>query len=333
MLGESVVYVGGRPTRLTGRVEPVYGEPGSERLTAVKFNFHGGSPPDAGDPEDPDMAPALDRIELRGVASLREARLDLADLLLMSGDSGVRVRGAFVGGDGAVGVDLEGIARDLPAGLIKKLWPPIVAGGARKWVTENVASGRVSDASFRIDIPSATLAAALEGKAVPEDMVEFTFSLADVEMRYFGELPPVRGASGTGRLTGDSFRLDLQDGLATLPSGDEVRFRRAVMTTTEIAADPSPTVLEIEADGEAPAVLELIDMEPLRLVSKAGFDRSKFGGDAEVAVTIEIPLAKKIPPGSVRVLANARLENAKFRDALEGMSIEDGDLAIFRLTA
>ena len=328
VLGESVVYVAGRPTQLTGRIEPVRDEPGSERLTAIKFAFHGGSPPDAGDLEDPDMAPALDRIELRGVASLREARLDLDDLLLMSGDSGIRVRGEFVGGDGAVGVDLEGIARDLPAGLIKKLWPPIVAGRARTWVTQNVAAGRISDANFHIAIPSATLAAALEGKAVPEDMVEFNFSLADVEMRYFGELPPVRGASGMGRLTGDSFRLDLQDGVATLPSGDEIQFRRAVMTTTDIAADPSPTVLQIEADGEALAVLELIDLEPLRLVSKAGFDRSKFGGDATVAVTIEIPLAKKIPPGSVRVLANARLEGAQFREALEGMSIEDGDLAI-----
>jgi hypothetical protein len=327
VVGESMVYIGGRPTRLTGRLEPVRDEVGSDRLTAIRFAFVGGSPDNVVEPEDA-ATPALDRIELRGVASVQDARLDLHDLLLMSGDSGLRVRGEFLGGDGVVGVHLDGLARDLPASLIKKLWPPIVAGDARRWMTDNVVAGRISEANFSIDIPSATLAAALEGTAVPDDMVDFEFSLADVEMRYFGGLPPVRGASGTGRLSGDSFRLDLQDGVATLPSGDDVRFRRGAMSIADLAADSSPMVLEIEADGPAQAVLELIDSEPLRLVTEAGFDRSKFGGAATVNVHIEFPLAETIPDGSVRVSATAQLENAQFRDALEGMSIEDGNLAI-----
>jgi hypothetical protein len=327
VMGESLVYIGGQPTQFTGRIEPVRGDAKSERVTAIRFDFEGGRPEDAPEPVNA-ATPALDRIEIRGVASVQEARLDLDDLLLMSGNSGLRMRGEFVGGDDAIGVDLEGIARDLPASLIKKLWPPIVAGAARTWMTDNVRSGRIADATFTIAIPPATLAAALNGAAIPDDMVAFEFTLADVEMRYFGELPPVRGATGSARLSGDSFRIELENGVATLPSGDLVQFRRGIMSTIDLAGAVSPTVLQIEAAGQAPAVLELIDMEPLRLVTDAGFDRSKFGGEAIVNVTIEMPLAEEIPDGSVRVTANARLENARFRDALEGMSIEDGDLAI-----
>jgi hypothetical protein len=327
VMGESIVYIGGQPTQLTGRIEPVRGDAKSERVTAIRFDFEGGRPDGA--PVPAEGAPlALDRIAIRGVASVQDARLQLDDLLLMSGRAGLRMRGEFIGGDGAIGVDLEGIARDLPASLIKRLWPPVVAGGARTWMTDNVASGRITDASFRIAIPPSTLAAALDGAAVPDDMVAFDFSLADLEMRYFGQLPPVTGASGSGRLSGDSFRIELENGVATLPSGDRVEFRRGIMSTIELAGEMSPTVLQIEATGQAPAVLELLDMEPLRLVTEAGFDRSKFGGDANVNVTIEMPLAQEIPDGSVRVTANAKLANARFRDALEGMSIEDGDLAI-----
>jgi hypothetical protein len=327
IMGESLVYIGGQPTQLTGRVEPVRGDATSNRVTAIRFGFEGGRPDGAPDPAE-GAPPALDRIEIRGVASVQDARLELDDLLLMSGNSGLRMRGEFVGGDGAVGVDLEGIARDLPASLIKRLWPPVVAGGARTWMTNNVASGRITDATLKIAIPPATLAAALDGAPVPDDMVAFEFSLADVDMRYFGALPPVTGASGSGRLSGDSFRIELENGVSTLPSGDRVQFRRGIMSTIELASELSPTVLQIEAAGNAPAVLELLDMEPLRLVTEAGFDRSKFGGNANVDVTIEMPLGKDIPDGSVRVTANAKLENAQFRDALEGMSIEDGDLAI-----
>ena len=328
VLGESVVYIAGKPTRLTGRVEPVRGDAGSQRLTAIKFAFSGGKPAEEGEAPDEAAAPALDRIEVRGVASVKEARLDLDDLLLMSGDSGLRMRGRFVGGEGAVGVYLEGISRDLPAGLIKRLWPPIVAGGARKWMNDNVVSGRISDAKFTIAIPADTLAAALSGAAIPREMVDFSFSVADVEMRYLGELPPVRGVSGSGRLTGDTFRLALDNGLSTLPSGEDVVFRRATMITTDLAVRPSPTLLQIELAGGAPAVLELLDLEPYRLVAKAGFDRGKFGGDANLNVTIELPLGRKLAKGDMRVSARARLDNAQFRDALEGMSIEDGELAI-----
>jgi uncharacterized protein YhdP len=291
-MGDSLVYIGGQPTQLTGRVEPVRGDATSDKVTAIRFDFKGGRPDGAPDPAE-GATPALDRIEIRGVASVHDARLELDDLLLMSGHSGLRMRGEFVGGDGAVGVDLEGIARDLPASLIKRLWPPVVAGAARTWMTDNVASGRITDASFRIAIPPATLAAALDGAACARRHGGVRFSLADVDMRYFGELPPVTGASGSGRLSGDSFRIELENGVATLPSGDQVQFRRGIMSTIELAGAVSPTVLQIEAAGQAPAVLELIDMEPLRLVTEAGFDRSKFGGNASVNVTIEMPLARK----------------------------------------
>lgn len=331
VLGESVVYIAGKPTRLTGRIEPLRSAPGSQRLTAVKFAFSGGKPADEGEApaaEEDAATPALDRIEFRGVASLQEQRLDLDDLLLMSGDSGLRMRGRFVGGEGAVGVYLEGVARDLPTGLIKRLWPPIVAGRARKWMADNLAAGRIADAKFNVAIPAATLAAALNGTPIPREMVDFSFSVADVDMRYFAELPAVKGVSGSGRLTGDTFRLALDNGLSTLPSGAELVFRRATMITTGLAAAASPTLLQVELEGGAAAVLELLDHEPLRLVSKAGFDRAKFGGDASLNVTIELPLGRKLAKGDMRVSARARLDNAQFRDALEGMSIEDGELAI-----
>jgi hypothetical protein len=319
VIGDSVVFMAGRPTRLSGRIEPVRAESGM--LSAAKFELAARSTEET-------VPLPLDRIEIRGVASIDEARLDLDDLLLMSGDSGLRARGRFVGGDGAVGVYLEGIARDLPADLIKTLWPPIVAGGGREWMTKNILAGHISDAAFRVGIPSETLAAALEGQPIPEDMAELTFTVAGIEMRYLDGLPPVRGVSGSGRLTGDTFRVELADGMVTVPSGDEVQFLHGTMTITELANRPSPAVLRIDAAGGTPALLELIDLKPLHLVTKAGFDRAKFDGEASGSVVIEMPLARQVDPASVRVAAQARMEKAQFRDALEGMNIEDGQVAI-----
>lgn len=324
VIGESAISIAGVPTRLTGRIEPVRSDTG--KLAAIRFALAatsaGGAPATAGEPL------ALDRVEVRGLAAIEEARLDLDDLVLMSGNSGLRLRGRLVGGDGAVGVFVDGVARDLTADQVKRLWPPIIAPGARKWIRNNVIDGRIPEATLRVAVPAAAVTAALDGRGIPDEMVSLSFSLSDIVTRYFHELPPLRGASGAGRITGDTFRLELADGRVALPSGAEIEFRRGTMTTTGIGHDVSPTVLQVTAAAAARPLLELIDHEPLRLVSQAGFASSQVDGEAEVEVTIELPLARQIPKEAVRVVAHAELTKAVFHDAIEGLTIDDGRLAV-----
>lgn len=325
VIGESAIFIGGVPTRLAGRIQPVRSETG--KLAAIGFALSA-TAAETGAPATTDEPPALDRVEVRGLAAIEEARLDLNDLVLMSGSSGLRLRGRLVGGDGAVGVFVDGVARDLTADLVKRLWPPIIAPGARKWIRNNVVAGRIPEATLRVAVPPAAVAAALDGHGIPDEMVSLSFSLSEIETRYFHDLPPLRGASGAGRITGDTFRLELANGRVALPSGAEVEFRRGTMTTTRIGHEISPTVLQVTAATDARPLLELIDHEPLRLVSLAGFAPSQVEGEAEVEVTIELPLARHIPKDEVRVVAHAQLAKAVFHDAIEGLTIDDGHLAI-----
>ena len=97
-------------------------------------------------------AVAFDSIDLKGLASIGEKRFDIEDLLLRSGAAGVRLRGSFAAEGDAIGVRLNGVMRQLPAGFVKKLWPPVVAPGTRKWFADNVIKGVVSQGNLRIDL-------------------------------------------------------------------------------------------------------------------------------------------------------------------------------------
>jgi hypothetical protein len=81
--------------------------------------------------------------------------------------------------------------RDLSADFLKKLWPPIVVPKSRKWVTENVQAGRITEGAFNVDIPVNGLAAALRQKVLPNEDIDFQFSMADVTSTYFKSLPPL----------------------------------------------------------------------------------------------------------------------------------------------
>ena len=96
---------------------------------------------------------SLDSFDFKGVASIGERQLVVDDLVMMSGNTAVRLRGKFIGGSEAIGVYLAGRVRDLPEPMLKHLWPGVVAPGARSWFMENVTGGRITEGEFRIALP------------------------------------------------------------------------------------------------------------------------------------------------------------------------------------
>ena len=322
VINNSSIYVGGSQARLNGRVRPVRNPDG--KLSALQLAFSANNVSiDAADGQQP---LAIDRLEFRGIASIEQASLEVEDLVLMAGDGGVRARGRFVGGQRAVGIYASGVVRSLPSELVKKLWPPVVAKGAREWIAKNILNARIDDGTFQIAIPGDALANALDDISLPDDMVDAKFNLSRVDTGYFEDLPPIRGASGSGHLTGDNFKLELGNGLVVLPSGMQVNFKHGTMHSTKLAEKLSPTTFNIQASADARAVLELIDQPPLGLVTEAGFDPARIGGDASVDLTVEVPLARKVPENSTRVTAVAILDKASVKEPVDGVNIEDGKL-------
>ncbi len=84
----------------------------------------------------------VDRIEFKGNTGIAQAEFNIDDFVIMSGDSGVRLRGKITGGERSPGLMLSGRVRGLSAEFLKKLWPPIIAPKTRNWVAANVKKGR-----------------------------------------------------------------------------------------------------------------------------------------------------------------------------------------------
>ena len=206
---DSIILVGGSRAELTGRVDPI--RAGDGRLTDIKIDLKATnvSVDTQGTVKNPVL---VDRIEFLGKASVEGALLTIDDLVVMSGNTGVRLRGTITGGDESAGIELTGRVRDVSADFLKKLWPPIVVPKSRKWVTENVQSGRITEGAFSVNIPVNGLALALRQKVLPNEDIDFQFSMADVTSTYFKSLPPLLGASGSAHLRGDSFKLNIDDG-------------------------------------------------------------------------------------------------------------------------
>ena len=318
---DSNLLVGSSRVQMQGNIVPVRDKEG--RLSAVKISLQARSA--ALDADGPDAA-AVDRVDFIGTAGIERARLDIDDLVVMSGNTGVRLRGVITGGNESPGLLLSGRVRDLSAALLRKLWPPIMAPKTRAWINENVSDGRISDGEFQINLPIDALAKAQRDYHLPDKSINLGFRLAGVTTRYFKDLPPLTNASGEARLIDNDFTLKVESADVTLESGKTGRLEKSEMVASDILADETLAHFDLDVRAAAPALIEYLSHPVLDLVRHSGFDASKLSGDTEVKVALELPLTKDVPKDRVVAKASAHISSASLKDALPGIDIADGEI-------
>ncbi len=322
---DSIILIGGSRAELTGHVDPVRSADG--KLTDFKIDIKATnvSVDTQGTVKNPVL---VDKVEFVGHAAIEGAELDIEDLVVMSGNAGVRMRGEITGGSESAGIKLEGRVRDISADFLKKLWPPVVAPRSRKWVTENVQAGRISEGAFSVNIPVNGVAAALQRKIMPNENIDFQFSLEDVDSNYFKTLPTLVHASGSAHLRGDSFDLNVASGSLVMPSQGVVQVTNTTFSATNLLAEEVPGVLQINLASSAPVLLELANQPSLDLVNKAGLAAPNLKGDATASIDLALPLVKDVPRERVVAKTVVKITNASFLQVVPNVDFTDGTLSI-----
>lgn len=322
---DSALLVGSSRAQITGSVVPERDADG--RLAAMKISIQARNV--AIDAQGSIKAPvAVDRIDFIGKAAIDEARLDIDDLVVMSADTGVRLRGTITGGGESPGILLSGRIRDLSYELLRRLWPPVMAPKTRAWVGEHIQAGRIVDGEFQVNLPVDALARAQRDQRLPPNSIRLGFRVAGVTTTYLTGVPPLVNAAGEATLTDNEFALKVSAADVTMPSGSAGKLRNSSMLAEDILAKETKATFDLDVVATTGAIIEYLSSPALNAIRNSGFDTSKLTGDAEVKVNLVLPLIKDVPKDRVLVKANARIANAALKDALPGIDITGGDIAL-----
>ena len=320
IIRDSTLLLGTSRAELTGSFVPVRNEQGL--LTALRMSLRAlNAPVDAGAKSEPDM---VDKIEFDGVAGIETAKLDIGDLVVLSGQSGLRLRGTITGGGKTPGLLLSGRVRDVSATLLRKLWPPIVAPKTRNWVYQNVRDGRIPDGSFQINLPVDGMARAQLARHLPPGAIRLQFNMENVTSSYFKDLPQIEHAAGEAQLLDNNFTLKMRDARIALPSGSLMQLDLGSMDAVDILSLETMATFNFDARAKAQPLLEYLGLPALNLIASSGVDTAKLDGDARLNVTLRMPLVKNLPRERVMVEGKARLENTSIKGALDKIDITGG---------
>ncbi len=325
VINDSTLVIRGTEARFNGRFAPVRNQQQEVIAARIELNAQNLNidTPSAGSD-----GSVIDEFKLTGQALFEERRFLVDDLIVLSGDGGVRVRGQFVADGDAVGVYMAGRGRSLGHDIIRKLWPPVIAAQSRKWYRENLRTGVVSDAEFRVRLSGPEIEQALKGKPLPSDAVDLKFKAAGVAFTYADGLPPVTDANGNFHLTGRVFDINVDQGTIALPSGKDIKIAGGNMQITKLALPISPATLNLNLESNVAGFHEYADLPPLGLVSDSTFDLNAVRGRGVVELTLAMPLKPGITSSEITVSANARLIDGQIDNAIEGIDIKNADIGL-----
>jgi len=325
VIEDSSIHVGGSQASLKGRFSPLRNDNGSlvswrYQLAATNLSL---------DTEGTRRNPlAVDRFEMRGMAAIEEGRLDIDDMQLHAGAARIQLRGTFIEGPEVPAVYLRGTMRNLPLPVLKKLWPPAAARGAREWIVENVSDQTIVDGDLAVNLTSEALAAALDDAPLPNEQLSLSFNLRNVTTKYFRDLPVITNATAQGLLRGNDFEVRLSDGTVNLPNGERLKVSNGRFFVDNLATRGTVGDITVDVSGTSSNVLRLIDMEPLGYAKAAGIAPEALGGTSVTRVHVRLPMLQTVTFEQVDIDARSKLSGVSLKSVFKGGNIEDGAMVL-----
>ena len=229
---------------------------------------------------------SLDSFDFKGVASIGERQLVVDDLVMMSGNTAVRLRASssaarkrsgctWPAGCATCRTDAQASLAQSPWRRARPGWRMLPAGGSPRASSDRLAGDM--------------LAAAFRRVPIPDEMVDMRFTAENVAGTYF-KLPPVSGVSLKARLRGNAFAVD--DGRRGDPAiGEAARRQERVVRARDCAPTVTPAALPSRLRPRLRRSRSAIDSRQ-RAGDQARLDGVQLNGNATVKFELDAQLGQ-----------------------------------------
>ncbi|MBG1231903.1 DUF3971 domain-containing protein [Aestuariivirga litoralis] len=329
-LANSSVNIGGRRFELSGSVGAIRDDAAKLSALAIKLISQTGPQPKTSI-EKSDMKPSsvVDRVEFSGKAGITKAGLDIDDLVVLSGSSGLRLRGNVTGGGKSPAIHMAGRLRDINLDIMRSLWPPVVAPKSRLWVFTNVAAGEIPEGTFQVNFDQDQLAQAREDHRNPPGSIDFTFSLKNLDTHYFKSLPNLQNGSGQAHVLDNSFALDLDGGSSSLENGDVITLNSGRFEANDIQAPQVLAKFNFEMDAPVSAMLAIATNPDLKMMNQDNpMALPQATGSGHIKLSLQMPLIKDPPPDQVQIATQVTTQDVNVSGLAPGVEVTGGAFTI-----
>jgi hypothetical protein len=212
----------------------------------------------------------------------------------------------------------------MPMSALKRLWPFFAAVAVRSWVEEHISGGMVERVVVAGNAPLEDFKH--NGPPVPEDGLSVDIETSGTTLRPISNLPPIRDADLTVRITGRNAIINLGRGTVEAAPGRKLNIASGVFEVPDTHPKPAPARSSFRIDGGVPAAAALLASDGLRDEVGITLDPATTRGTISAQVAVKLAIAEPMPEDASSYLISADLTNFSADKMLLGQKVEANTL-------
>ena len=216
-------------------------------------------------------------------------------------------RDVAISGSGQIEADNTGwdVALDLQSERatvadVRHYWQPQFIDKVREWVDRNVIAGTVSDIAF-----------AFRTQQEDKPLVDLSFAFDEATVKAVKFLPNLTDANGYFSLSNNVLSAIVKSARVRAAQGGDVIFNNAQFVIKDTRQKPAQAYVDFSGKGTITAVVDLLNAEPLSVMTRIKQPVTLADGTADLSARIEFPIKKGAKPEEIKYTANATLNNVK----------------------
>ena len=284
----------------------------------------------AGKPDDEGFA--LNRVAVRARIDTLHHRIDLDQGDFSRIDTrpmqnvAVAVTGSFDYGGAEPHLAFGVAGTRMPMAVLKRLWPEFISVHVREWVDEHMSGGIVERVVIAGNAPLPDFK--VGGPPMPAEGLSIDIETSGTTLRPLDNLPPIRDADLTVRITGANANVSLGRGTVEVTPGRKLSITSGVFEIPDTHLKPAPARTRFRVDGAAPAVAALLASDALRENAGLALDPATSRGTVAAQVNVNLLIGRKVPKNSSSYTITADLTNFAADHMLMGQKVEASALRV-----
>lgn len=221
--------------------------------------------------------------------------------------------------DSAVAVKLETSLQQIKVNELDLYWPGGVAKGARAWLVTNLKAGTATGANLALDMLVPT---------TPETKFQLnelkgTVAYSDLEVTYFGSLPPATGVTGSGTFDQRGFDLDIDKGLV---NGVNIESGKVVISGMDVKK--AAISVETRLNGQLAAAFAVLEKPPISLSADSitGMVSDRLGGQVVADFSIALPLKAGLADEDVHYQARGKITDGRYSKIFRDYNLQAANI-------
>ncbi len=214
-----------------------------------------------------------------------------------------------------------GVNGDMTAADLLFVWPTEFATGARRWIRRAIVEGIISDLKLDFSLPDRVFS----GQALSNEDLTLAFNVREGHVKYISTMTPYTNVTGRGLLRGNGLEFEAFSG-----NIGPLAVQRGRVDIPRLFPKGGDLIIDVDAFGSVPDMLNLIDQKPFGFTSQYGLISDRFAGSGNVNLTIRRPLLEYFDQSRIQYAVTGTFDDVKAPFSLGPHQLENGT---FNLTA